>query len=103
MRLVFPAFLQSKLYVVMVGVSSDKYEFFLSKSPNPENHCITVSEDIDLLSSVPWPKQLMTGRELLMQLPKNIEIVITYSDGGDYITKNHLNWLRENLSNYELD
>jgi hypothetical protein len=95
--LVLPALLKSDLYVITAEVEPGKFDYFYTKSPKPDRYCVTVAEDESTLSSVKWPKRKMTGLQLLTELPEAIEIVVTYKDGGDYITREQLQWYRKQL------
>ncbi len=91
--LVLPVFMRSKLYIVTGGKSESK-DYFLAPSPDKDRFCITVSEEIENLKNISWPKTEVSGEKLIKELPPNIEIVIFYKDGGDYITREHLQWYR---------
>lgn len=91
--LVLPVFLKSRLYIVTGGKPETK-DYFLVPSPNKDRLCVTVSEDIDNLKNIGWPKIEVTGERLVKELPPGIEIVIVYKDGGDYISREHLQWYR---------
>jgi fimbrial chaperone protein len=92
-ELVLPVFLNSSLFIVTGGNN----EYFLLNSPNKERFCVTVSENLKNLTTVEWPKIQISGEKLLRNLPEGIEIIVTYKDGGDYITREHLAWYREIL------
>jgi fimbrial chaperone protein len=89
-ELVLPVFLNSSLFIITGGEN----DYFLVKSPNNERFCVTVSENLNNLTAVEWPKIQISGETLLRNLPEGIEIVITYKDGGDYITREQLAWYR---------
>lgn len=95
--LVLPVFLSSDLYVIVAETLPGKTGFFLSSSPDPERSCVTVSEKEEWLSSVKWPKRKIKGLDLIKELTPAIEIVVVYNDGGDYITREHLEWYREQI------
>jgi fimbrial chaperone protein len=92
-ELVLPVLLNSSLFVITGGEN----DYFLVKSPNKERFCVTVSESLNNLAEVEWPKIQISGETLIRNLPEGIEIVITYKDGGDYITREQLAWYRELL------
>ncbi len=96
--LILPTFLKSELYVITAEVEPGKFEFFYTKSPKPDRYCVTVAEEESTLASVKWPKRKMTGLQLLTELPKEIEIVVTYKDGGDYISREQLTWYKQQLA-----
>jgi len=89
--------LKANLYVITVETEPGKFDYFYTKSPQPDRYCVTVAESEATLAIVKWPKRKMTGLQLLQELPEGIEIVITYKDGGDYITREHLQWYRQQL------
>jgi fimbrial chaperone protein len=95
--LVLPVLLKSELYVIVAETEPGQFEFFYTKSPQPDRFCVTVAESEDTLSSIKWPKRKITGEQLIRELPEAIEIIVTYKDGGDYITKEHLQWYREQM------
>ncbi|MGI2172149.1 hypothetical protein ACROAE_18470 [Shewanella sp. MF05960] len=96
--LILPVLLTSDLYIITAETEPGVFDYFYTKSPNPERFCVTLAENESTLASVKWPKRKMTGRELLVDLPDEIEIIITYEDGGDYITREHLQWYRKQLA-----
>jgi len=61
----------------------------------PTDYCVTVSESESALARIKWPKQKLTGEQLLGALPPGIEIVVVYAEGGDYITREQLDWYRK--------
>ena len=68
--LVLPAFRKAELYVIVRPdpVDPGKQVFFLVPSPKGRQS-VTVSESLDTLQSVSWPKRRMTGAQLLAELP----------------------------------
>ena len=97
--LVLPVFKAATLYVIVGSDPSatEKPEYFLTKAPKEGRLCVTVSESEAALASVRWPKRKLTGDKLLKELPPEIEIVIAYPDGGDYLNREQLAWYREQL------
>lgn len=98
--LVLPVLQKAKLYIVGArdGAGKDVAErYFLTPSPNRERFCVTVSESLDNLKSISWPKFEVTGAQLLKELPPAVEIVVIYQDGGDYLPREHLEWYRQVL------
>jgi hypothetical protein len=93
---IYPEFLKAKLFVVAKKVpTSITPVFYLQRSPNPNRWCITVSEskavferlqDVELVEYV--------GKDLLGVLDRTHEIVVTYVDGGDYLTTEQLDYFR---------
>ena len=57
--------------------------------------CITVSEREAWLSRVKWPKRSTSGSQLLDELHLGMEITVVYADGGDFITREHREWYRQ--------
>jgi len=95
--IVLPPLLKSELYVIVAETKTNEFDFFYARSPKPDRFCVTVAENEDTLSSVKWPKRRISGEQLLRELPGAIEIIVTYKDGGDYITREHLQWYRKQL------
>jgi fimbrial chaperone protein len=95
--LVLPTLKATTLYVVVGSEPKDdqKPEWFLTESPTKGRFCVTASEIEAALGRVPWPKIRVSGAQLLEALPVGIEILIVYSDGGDYVTREHLAWYRQ--------
>src|SRR5262245_6456060 len=84
---VLPVLRAAALYVV-VGQEpqpGQKPEWFFTESPTKGRYCVTVSETEAALVKIRWPKVKLSGEQLLKLLPPGIEIVIFYSDGGDYV------------------
>lgn len=93
---VLPALKAAMLHVV-VGKDSapgEKPQWFLTESPTKGRYCVTVSESAKLLAGIRWPKLTLSGEQLLASLPENVEIIVVYADGGDYITREQLAWYR---------
>jgi hypothetical protein len=93
---ILPVLRKSRLFVV-TGGQSETQDYFLTSSPTSGRFCVTVAEQIEYLHRISWPKTEVTGEHLLRKLPANIEIVVVYPDGGDYITREHLQWYRSLL------
>ncbi|WP_148040987.1 hypothetical protein [Montanilutibacter psychrotolerans] len=96
--LVWAVLRETKLFVVVAAdpsTTDQKECYFLTKSPNPDRWCVTVSERHDALDKVPWPKKEISGQELMRDIEPAIEIVVVYPDGGDYITREQLEWYRQ--------
>lgn len=95
-ELVLPVLLKSRLFIVTGGQTASQ-DYFLVPSPNKDRLCVTVSENVDNLKKINWPKVEITGEQLIKSLPAGIEIVVAYKDGGDYITREQLQWYRSLL------
>jgi hypothetical protein len=63
-------------------------------SPKEGRMAVTAAESLEALKKVSWPKRRMTGAQLLAELKPGVEIVIAYPDGADYLTREHLEWLK---------
>jgi hypothetical protein len=98
---VLPVLLAADLFVVCGTevAPGQAPDYFLTPSP-PKNGrmCVTVSERVETLSTISWPKVAITGERLLRELPKAWEVVVVYPDGGDYLPSEHLAWYRDLLS-----
>lgn len=95
--IVLPVLLDSELHVIVAETEPNEFSYFYTRSPQPDRFCVTVAEEESTLSEVKWPKLKTSGKELLQNLPEGIEIIITYKDGGDYITREHLEWYRQQM------
>lgn len=93
--LVRPVFLKSELFVVSNPNEKGSLDFLFQKSEKSGRLTVTVAEKEEYLSTVKYPKQKTTGLKLIADLPKDAEITVVYGDGGDYLTKEHLAWYRE--------
>jgi len=95
--LVLPALRTATLYVAVGSEpkQGQRPEWFLTESPTKGRLCVTASETETALAKVPWPKLRISGAELLKTLPPAIEVIIVYPDGGDYITREQLDWYRQ--------
>ena len=94
--LVLPALRTAELYVVVAqDPASGKELFFLTPSPKAGRMAVTVSESLDSLQKVQWPKRKLTGAQLMAELQPGQEIVIVYPDGGDYVTREQLEWFKQ--------
>jgi fimbrial chaperone protein len=95
--LVLPVLLKSELYVIVAETEPGKFDYFYTKPPEPDRFCVTVAESEQTLASIKWPKRKISDRQLIEELPDAIEIIVTYKDGGDYISREHLQWYRKQL------
>jgi len=95
--LVLPVLKAATLHVVTGSElkQGQRPEWFLTKSPTEGRLCVTTSETESALARVPWPKLEISGAQLLEALPAGIEVIVVYPDGGDYITREHLDWYRK--------
>lgn len=59
--------------------------------------CITVAEREETLARIMWPKRRISGEAILRRLPVAIEVLIVQPDGGDFLSREHLEWLRDVL------
>jgi hypothetical protein len=99
-ELVLPAFRAALLVVVArtAGVPDDMNDLYLTPSPKRNGRmCITVAEREETLARIPWPKRPISGEAILRRLPADIEVVIVQPDGGDFLSREHLQWLRDVL------
>ena len=95
--LVLPVLREAVLYVVVGAepVPGEEPAWFVTSSPTEGRRCVTVAESEAALARVKWPKVMLTGEELLRLLPPELEIVIVYADGGDYLNREQLAWYRQ--------
>jgi hypothetical protein len=57
---------------------------------------VTAAESADLLTGIRDAVLVrMTGRELLDALEPFLELMIVYEQGGEYLSREQLDWLRE--------
>lgn len=93
------AFLRSKLFVVAKAVPPNTApSYYAQPSPVPDEMCLTVAEkreyldgieDIDIIE---W-----SGKEILLDMPKHMGVLILYSGGGNYLDVDNLNWFRASI------
>jgi hypothetical protein len=95
--MMLPEFRKAELYVIVEPDPADptKQTFVMTPSPKPDRQAVTVSESLDTLKKVAFPKRKMTGAQLMAELKPDQEIVIAYPDGGDYLTREQLTYLRQ--------
>ena len=97
--LILPDLLKSKLYIVVMQDKSGKKSLFTKNSPSPNRLCVTVSEDLDSLERIFWPKEEISGKNLLSLLPHDLEVIFIYGKSGNYLTREHLKLLRQKINN----
>ena len=94
--LVLPALRAAQLYVIVRPDADDPNKQTLYLVPSPKGRpAVTVSESLETLQKVQWPKRRITGRELMAELQSGQEIVIAYPDGGDHVTSEQLEWFKQ--------
>jgi hypothetical protein len=95
--LVAPVFIASRLFVIGKTTPLDRDPvFYLTKSRNLGRFCVTVSESSDRfrgLSEITLIK--ISGSELLKRMSSKQELIIVYEDGGDFLSAEQLNWIRQ--------
>ena len=96
-EMVLPTLRKTELYVIVAPDPADgnKEKLLTVPSPKEGRRAVTASESLDTLQKVSFPKRKMTGAQLLAELAPGTEIVIAYPDGGDYLTREQLEWLKE--------
>lgn len=100
-ELVLPEILSNTLYVVGVDFNAkgEGFEFALTKSPKKGELCVTVSENPDLVTFGKWDLADFGGRELLQKVPSNSGILVVYDSGGDYLSREQINFFLSLLDN----
>jgi hypothetical protein len=95
--LVIDPFLAAELFVVAKEFpDTSKPQFYAQPSPAPDRICVTAAESRDLLAGIHDVVLIrMTGRELLDALEPFLELIVIYESGGEYLSREQLNWLRE--------
>jgi fimbrial chaperone protein len=96
-ELLLPALRAAQLYVVAgsPGAPDDMNDLFYTPSPKKDGRmCITVAEREETLARIRWPKRRISGEAILQRLPAAIEVLIVQPDGGDFLSREHLQWLR---------
>jgi len=94
--LVLPVLRSAQLYVIVHPDPKDPRKQVLYFVPSPKGRpSVTVSESLDTLKKVPWPKRKVTGSQLMAELEPGQEIVIAYPDGGDHVTREQLAWFKQ--------
>ncbi len=93
---ILPELLRAQLFVVCKRVPAGASPaFFIQHSPKPERWCVTVADstealrglqDVDLVPCV--------GEALIAAMNRAHEIVVAYPDGGDYLTREQLDYFR---------
>ncbi len=97
--LILPALLKSELLVMGLRLSPSELTFLVSQSPDSDRLCVTVTENEDLFKDMEGVEVMkMNGGELLRKIGAQYEIVITYPDGSDYLTKEHILWYFQSLA-----
>jgi fimbrial chaperone protein len=95
--LVLEPLLTAHLFVLAAAFpTSSKPQFYAHPSPATGKLCVTVAESRDPFAGLEDAVLVeMTGRELLDTLEPFLEVMIVYGDGGDYLDRAQLEWLRE--------
>ena len=96
-ELILPVFKSAELFIAGKKIADDiTPQFYLTGSPNSDRLSVTVSEFENAFSNIQNSVDLikMSGEELLKVINPAFEIVVGYVDGGDLLTKEHLDWFR---------
>jgi len=99
-ELVIPALRAANLFVVArtPGAPDDMNDLYATPSPKRNGRmCITVAEREESLARVSWPKRRISGEAILRRLPADLEVLIVQPDGGDFLSREHLERLRDVL------
>ena len=100
--LILPVLLRARLAVIVKTLApGERPAFYLTSSPaGPGVFCVTCAEETANLARVPdLEVEWMDGRTLLERINPAWEAVIVYADGGDYLSRAHLEWFRKILVN----
>lgn len=89
---IFPVFCRSKLYILLDSVTKTPFA-----RPSPKGHqCVTVSENIEwIIKSEKTEAGTITGEQLFRKMPTDLEMIVAYDDGGDYLSIQQLNYFRQ--------
>jgi len=95
-EMVLPTLRKAELYVIvdLDPADGNREKLLTVPSPKEGRMAVTAAESLDTLKSVSRPKRKMTGAQLLAELTPDTELVIAYPDGADYLTREHLAWLK---------
>src|SRR5262245_39020860 len=95
--LVIDPFLTAELLVVAKEFpGTSKPQFYAQPSPTADRICVTAAESADLLAGISDVVLIRTtGRELLDALEPFLELMVIYENGGEYLSREQLDWLRE--------
>jgi hypothetical protein len=90
--------LASELFVVAKEFAgASRPQFYAQPSPqSPNRICVTAAESRDALAGIANVVLMkMTGRELLEALEPFLELMVVYETGGEYLSREQLDWLRD--------
>lgn len=94
---ILPEFLASQFFAIGLSLEdpqvNGKFDFARTKGPQEGEMCVTVSQDRKLVTFEKWGVKKMNGRALLRYVPQNCGILISYNDGGDYLTQSQISTL----------
>jgi len=94
--LVLPVLRAAQLYVIVHPDPKDPRKQALYFVPSPKGRpSVTVSESLDTLKKVTWPKGAIKGSQLMAKVEPGQEIFIAYPDGGDHVTREQLAWFKQ--------
>ena len=97
MQPVYVPLLEAKLFAITVSGFDLPGGFFLTKPPGEDQFCVTVSENRDWLPQT-VDVTALTGKELILAMRPNMDIIIIYGDGGDFFQSAHVDHIRQSLS-----
>jgi len=98
-EVIFEPFAKAVLYAVAREIGGGAPPaYFAQPAPAGKGHCITVAEGRERLAAIPDVVLLQTtGRKLLEELEPALGILVVYDQGGDYLSREQLDWFRANL------
>lgn len=92
--LVLDPLLASRLYVYGKSLGGEPASVFITRGPD-ERFCWTAGDDLALAQATPGVSPMpYDGAGLLRDIPKGQGLVLVWGDGGDFLSVEHLAWLR---------
>jgi|GEM_PF-1110749 len=83
------------LYVI--SSLEDRYSPALTKPAGKDEYCITVSEDINLVTFKNWHPRPVGAKDLIMEIPDNVGLVFVFQNSGRYVSSKELKNIKTDM------
>lgn len=88
-------FLRTTFY--MVCSPDESMSPALTKAQGKEEYCVTISPIESKVTFNNWATKKVTGQQLISSIPENIAILVSYEDGGSYLSPQAIQELKSTI------
>ena len=71
--------------------------FWVAESEKTGKPCVTVTEAPSWVSGIDAETMYIKGNQVINAIDKGVEIIVVYETGGDYLTEEHVEWIKSQV------